>query len=131
MNPWLLLALALAVGTAGAMYHLWGVADERADSAESALLTERSNVAIITRVKEVEKEIYIRLPAIERGLEQLCRESEGGSGGAADGAAGTEAGDVQAGGIRSLGPEIAESLSELERYWGLQDSVRAAGCAPD
>lgn len=128
--PWLLLALALAVGAAGTMYHLWDEADERADRFEAAYITEKANVLIVDRVKEVEKQVFIRVPVIQRNLERLCN-AEGDGSGAADGAPEAEAGDVRAGGVRPLGPEIAESLSELERLWGLQDSVTAAGCAPE
>lgn len=130
--PWLALACALAALAAVAFYHLWQSADDRADRFEGAYISEKANVVIVERVVEVEKLVVERVPVIQRNLEQLCRGAASGSAPSPHDAAGAEAGDVQAGGIRPLGSEIADSLQELERLVGLQEwaSREAARCVP-
>lgn len=122
---------ALAALSIVLLFHRVEAESKRADAAENALEVEKRNVKIVERVVEVEKEIIRREPVIGAALQRLCEQAHGPRTGAPDEAAGTETGDVQAGGIRSLGPEVAACLSESEAFYGLQEAVVNAGCGPN
>lgn len=115
MNPYALLGAALMALAAAVFYHLWQVADERADRAEAALEVEDRNATIVTTY--VDRIVKVPGPAVirDRLVAGVCHTIDVSSiPGAAD-AAGTDATDRLPDGPGRFAEQLSAELGAVQR----------------